>query len=257
MERQTSLIRLKIELIVFDCAGTVVDEGSLVYATLRRTIEKEGITVDSEEFNAWHGANKIEAIRHFVKQHHKHQREEGRKYEGNEEEWVDDDEGVDEDEAVVKRMYENFLNAICEAYFHPTSSSSGNVKLVPGVLQVLDAARKEGIRVALNTGYPRSVADRLVKQLGLDTHIDGLVVAEEVGHGRPYPYMIHHLMRQFGIMDCRRVAKVGDTVRDIEEGLNAGCGLVVGVLTGADGREALEKAGAHLVLESVAQLRVK
>jgi len=35
-------------------------------------------------------------------------------------------------------------------------------------------------------------------------------------------------------MDVSRVAKVGDSTRDIEEGKNAGCGLVIGVLSGAD-----------------------
>ena len=49
--------------------------------------------------------------------------------------------------------------------------------------------------MCLNTGYPRHVAERLVSVLGLK--VDGLVVAEDVGHGRPYPYMIHHLMKQF------------------------------------------------------------
>jgi phosphoglycolate phosphatase-like HAD superfamily hydrolase len=40
--------------------------------------------------------------------------------------------------------------------------------------------------------------------------------------------MIHHLMRRFALLDARRVAKVGDTARDMLEGKNAGCGLVIG-----------------------------
>ncbi len=66
--------------------------------------------------------------------------------------------------------------------------------------------------------------------------------------------MIHELMRRFRVMDVRKVAKVGDTARDMEEGIFAGCGLVVGVLSGADSLDALVKAGAHIVLPSAAYI---
>lgn len=78
-------------------------------------------------------------------------------------------------------------------------------------------------------GYPRVVAEKLLTQLDLWSRVDALVVADDVGFGRPYPYMIHHLMRQFSIADARRVSKVGDTARDMQEGKNAGCGLVIGI----------------------------
>ena len=52
-------------------------------------------------------------------------------------------------------------------------------------------------------------------------------------------------------MDVKRVCKVGDSVRDIQEGRNAGCGLVVGVLSGADSYQELMDAGAHMVCDRV------
>ena len=41
-------------------------------------------------------------------------------------------------------------------------------------------------------------------------------------------------------MTLRRVAKVGDTPADLEEGRNAGCGLIVGVTQGTHHRRDLE-----------------
>ena len=73
----------------------------------------------------------------------------------------------------------------------------------------------------------------------LVARLDAYVSAYEVAEGRPYPYMIHRLMERVGVMDVRRVCKVGDSVRDMEEGRNAGCGLVVGVTSGADSGEDL------------------
>ena len=54
-----------IELVVFDCAGTVIDEGAIVYASLKKVLQDEGLTVSDDEFNKWHGANKLEVIQHF------------------------------------------------------------------------------------------------------------------------------------------------------------------------------------------------
>ena len=76
----------------------------------------------------------------------------------------------------------------------------------------------------------------------------------QVRSGRPSPYMVHRLMEIVGVEDVRVVAKAGDTERDIGEGLNAGCGQVFGVLSGADSFEALSNAGAHHVIDNVTSL---
>lgn len=222
-----NLYTLGLDLIVFDCAGTVVDEGALVYQTLIKVLESDNVPVDLHEFDAWHGANKVEAIRHFVTKHESK-----------------------ENESRVQALYAQFVSSIDAAYFNPNSS----IKVMDGAIPILDAIRATGIKVALNTGYPRNIADKLIETLQLSPHIDGSIVAEEVGFGRPYPYMIHSLMKKFQVVDTRRVAKVGDTVRDIEEGKNAGCSLVIGVLSGADGAAPLSAAGADLILNSVADI---
>ena len=96
----------------------------------------------------------------------------------------------------------------------------------------------------------------LVKKLKFDDTdmIDAYISAYAVPEGRPFPYMIHRLMEDLGVMDVRKVCKVGDSVRDIEEGKNAGCGLVVGVTSGADSAEAMLAAGADLIAECVTDI---
>lgn len=85
----------------------------------------------------------------------------------------------------------------------------------------------------------------------MGSHIDGSIVSEEVGAGRPHPFMIQELMKRFNISDPSHVAKCGDTCRDMEEGRAAKCGLVIGVLSGADDAESLFQAGADVILDSV------
>ena len=65
--------------------------------------------------------------------------------------------------------------------------------------------------------------------------------------------MIHQLMERCDIPSVKNVAKVGDTVNDMREGINAGCGLTIGVLSGADNKEDLLKY-SNLVINKITDL---
>ena len=76
----------------------------------------------------------------------------------------------------------------------------------------------------------------------------------DAGRGRPYPDLPLTALLRTETNAVEAMVVVGDTVSDIESGVAAGAGLVVGVLTGAHDRDALEAAGADAVLESIADL---
>jgi phosphoglycolate phosphatase-like HAD superfamily hydrolase len=61
-------------------------------------------------------------------------------------------------------------------------------------------------------------------------------------------------MQRFGVTSPSRVAKVGDTPADLEEGRNAGCGLIVGVTSGTHTREQLERCPHTHLIEDVREL---
>lgn len=219
------LTDLGVKLVVFDMAGTVVDEGGVVYTTLKEQMRKAGLTVDNTEFDKWHGANKKEVVAHFVKV---------------------------EKKGDTDKIYAAFEKALEGKYFNTNSP----LKVVPGSIELFDKLRAAGIKVGLDTGFPRKIADHIIRKLHFDSHIDGSCVAMEVGKGRPFPYMIYNLMRQFDIERVDQVVKVGDTARDMEEGRFAGTPHVFGVLSGADDRATLIKHGASVVLNSVAEISV-
>ena len=52
-----------------------------------------------------------------------------------------------------------------------------------------------------------------------------------------------NLMEECDIPSVSNVAKIGDTTNDMREGKNAGCGLLVGVLSGAAKRKDFESCG--------------
>jgi len=219
-----------IDLVICDMAGTTVQEGGLVYKTLQLSMKEFGIDVSDHDMEPWHGAKKEAVIEHFAR---------------------NAGTPTAELEDLVSRIGDAFVRSIDDAYFKETSTI-GHIDI--SLLSYFTQLRKAGVKVALNTGYPSNIQEGLVKQLGFDKAVDAYICAYDVPQGRPYPYMVHRLMERLGVMSTRRVAKVGDSVRDIEEGRNAGCGLVVGVLSGADSAEALFAAGADVVADCVVDL---
>lgn len=232
-DRMARSLLENIDLMVCDMAGTTVQEGGLVYQILQKSMREGGLEVADEAFHHWHGAKKEAVIEHFA-------RENG----------IPDAEV----EGTVLRIADVFMNSIDEAYF---SAESSIAHIDPSLMSYFTQLKRAGIKIGLDTGYPQHIQAGLVKRLNFDNGVvDSWISSYDVKEGRPYPYMIFHLMERLGIEDVRRVVKVGDSVRDIEEGLNAGCGLVVGVLSGADSQDALFAAGAHVVTNCVTDLPV-
>ena len=234
MAATTSTLLSGYELIVCDMAGTTIEEGGMVYETLRQVMVDDGLDVSVEAMHPWHGAKKEAVLEHFARQC---------------------DTPLDELETRINRVADAFMDSITDKYFNDNSPVALITPLLHDYLRRLHSA---DIKVALDTGYPPEIQELLVKKMGFDdkTVVDGYISAYTVSEGRPYPYMIHRLMEQLGVQDVRKVAKVGDSVRDIEEGKNAGCGLVVGVLSGADSAADLLAAGADIIADCVTDLPV-
>ena len=94
----------------------------------------------------------------------------------------------------------------------------------------------------------------IINHFNLDSHIDDFISSEEVKYGRPYPYMIHELMTRFDIRHPKHVAKVGDTKNDMKEGVNARCGINIGVLSGFESKDRLFESGADVVVNKITDL---
>jgi phosphoglycolate phosphatase-like HAD superfamily hydrolase len=66
--------------------------------------------------------------------------------------------------------------------------------------------------------------------------------------------MILLAMERFGITDAKEVAKIGDSIIDIEEGRNAGCGLSIGITTGAHTAAQLATANPDFIIHHLVEL---
>jgi beta-phosphoglucomutase-like phosphatase (HAD superfamily) len=58
----------RFELVVFDLAGTTVDDGGVVVEVFARTLAPFGIVVGPRALRPFRGANQLEVLRHFLRQ---------------------------------------------------------------------------------------------------------------------------------------------------------------------------------------------
>jgi len=110
------------------------------------------------------------------------------------------------------------------------------------------------------TGRPAAEAEIALDRVGLDVPERHRFTMDDWAGGKPDPDALVTLADR---LDADRLAFVGDTLDDIYTAVNAntsddraycGVGVLTGGLSGPEGRQKLESAGASAVLDSVAAL---
>jgi phosphonatase-like hydrolase len=220
---------MKIELVVFDMAGTTLNDPGGVNTCFRDALAAAGLAVSVADANAVMGLPKREAVRRLIAPSAR----------------------AAELLPRVDAIHADFVERMRRFY-----ATDASVYEIPGTSATFAALRRAGIKIGLNTGFSRDIVDVILEQLGWHESetIDAVVASDEVARGRPHPDMIQHLMRRLGVREAARVAKVGDTPADLQEGASAGCGLVVGVTGGTHTREQLAGQPHTHLIETVADL---
>jgi phosphonatase-like hydrolase len=222
-------IGMVVKLVVFDLAGTTVHDSGGVNGCLRAVLQEAGLLVSSAAVNEVMGLPKREALSKLI------------------------EPSAQRDELLprLEQLHQQFVARMICFY-----AGDPSVHEIPGSSNTFAALRKAGVKVALNTGFSRDIVQVILQRLGWfeGTVIDASVASDEVARGRPHPDMIRSLMARLGIQDSRMVAKVGDTPADLQEGVNAGCGLVIGVTEGTHSRAQLERYPHTLLIATVADL---
>jgi phosphonatase-like hydrolase len=218
--------RLPIELVVFDMAGTTVNDEDSVSRCVHDALIAEGLTVTVADVNRVMGIPKPEALRILMGQSARHHAL------------------IDRLEAIHRDFVERSIR------FYQTDPS---VRAVSGAEQTFEILHRNGIKVALNTGFDRAITQTILDRLGWSSNalINATIASDEVPRGRPFPDMILALMSRLKIDDPGKVAKVGDTPADLQEGTNAGCGLVLGVTAGTHTKDQLESHPNSALIDSV------
>jgi 2-phosphoglycolate phosphatase len=132
------------------------------------------------------------------------------------------------------------------------SNHAQGVRLFPGMEQVLDAAERNGWRLAVFTGKGRPSALFTLEQLGVLPRLAAVVTSDDVPRHKPAPDGILAILQQVG-MSPREALVVGDAPADIQAGRAAGCPTAA-ALWGAFSRTDLLAAQPDYILHQPTDL---
>ncbi|ANE46227.1 phosphonoacetaldehyde hydrolase [Paenibacillus swuensis] len=247
-----------IKAVMLDWAGTMVDYGC--FAPLNVFVDvfaRRGVEVTVEEARQPMGMLKRDHIQAMCRMERiaaLWEQKYGR---------LPSEEDID----AIYADFEPMLFGILKDYATP----------IPGAQELAARLREQGISIGSTTGYTRAMMDIVAPAAKAQGYApDALVTPNEAAAGRPYPWMIYRNAELLGVYPMAAIVKAGDTVSDMEEGVNAGC-WTVGVILGsselgmteaevsacgsdelarrkAAAKERLISAGAHYVIEEIGEL---
>ncbi|QDU00144.1 phosphonoacetaldehyde hydrolase [Gimesia aquarii] len=207
---------LKIQLVIFDWAGTTIDYGCFApISAFIKAFQTCGVELTPQQARGPMGLHKQDHIRSLFQipeiaaQWEKvHQKP-----------WAEKD---------VEHIYNTFMPLQVKEALNYT-------ELVPGLCETISLLRERGMKIGSTTGYPRIVAEPILEIASSHGYTpDFSMCADEVPAGRPAPWMIYRNMEALNVFPPTSVIKVGDTIPDIEAGLNAGTWTVGLTQTGSE-----------------------
>lgn len=248
----------KLQAVVLDWAGTTVDHGCMApAATFQAAFAQTGVPITVAQARGPMGMAKWQHIKAITAMA------------PVAEAWRAAF-GTAPTDADIDAIYGRFLPLQIETVAHHSD-------VIPGVTETIAAFRARGLKILSTTGYPRevmAVVAEVAKAQGYEP--DVTICAGDTPAGRPGPFMALAALVQASVSPVEAVVKIGDTVVDVEEGLNGGMwsigvaatGNEVGLsaaalaaLPAADRRRLIDeaagklaRAGAHYVVDGLSDV---
>jgi phosphoglycolate phosphatase len=214
----------RITVACLDMAGTTVADDGTVMAAFTAAIAEQVLPVAAfhqamTDVKSSMGQSKIEVFRRILR-----------------------------DEAAARKANEAFEEHYAAAV------RAGKIAALPGAEDTIMRLRDAGVRVCLATGFSPVTRDAIIDKLAWGGLIDLALSPADAGRGRPWPDLPLTALLKLRGGAVSELAVAGDTSSDIESGRRAGAAIVAGVLTGASSRADLERAGAPLILDTIADI---
>ncbi len=175
----------KINAILFDLDGTLIDSNKLIIDAFRETFKKyiPNREFSQEEFADLVGPPLIETFKM-----------------------------ISEDPEVIQEAIKYYRK-----YY--LTNETNNIKLYPNVIQALEYFKKNDIQLAVVTTKNSISALTSIKYFGLDKYIKYYSFFNNVKNHKPHPEPVFFALRQMNKVD--KALMVGDNASDILAGENA------------------------------------
>ncbi|MFQ6011431.1 MAG: HAD family hydrolase [Nitrososphaerales archaeon] len=172
--------------VIFDFDGTLMDSYDLHMKCWAATLEKFNIS-----------SSELSIMQHFGKSH------------------------LDMAYALLPRIDDKLAIEIAFSEKELFKRSERDLKLFPGVLDVLSEIKRRGIRCAIASSNARAHTLEMVERFGIGHFISTITGADEVAKGKPHPALFALAAERLGIKPTETLV-VGDTLHDVIAGNRAG-----------------------------------
>jgi phosphoglycolate phosphatase-like HAD superfamily hydrolase len=266
----------KIKVAYFDIAGTTVDdtvekpgyEGKLplIISAYNDAFKKGDIEMPFDELNDCRGRDKIEVFGEKVYMHRRDLTSQTDK------EFQEHLLGINDGKFSPKWLsskQKELAQYLHDKEFVPALLNNIHfIREMPGTTETFDYLKNRGVFIATGSGFPPEVTDAINEKLGWREKglVDYATCGAKAGGGRPKPNMINDILVAAGLLpsgidlsikqlgfDYSILLKVGDTVKDIEEGRNVGA-VTIAVSSGTQSVEKLMSPQPTAVLPNVATI---
>jgi HAD superfamily hydrolase (TIGR01509 family) len=220
---------LKVETVIFDLDGTLIDSTDAYFRLVEMTLEHLGFPSVKREL-ILNASDNGDFDWNLVLP-----------------------SGLEPEKTpIIKEEAWAYVRGIYPAVFEET------VRLFPGVVQVIEGIAAIGMRMGIVTSTPRvnmAHKSHLLRESGIEHHFGALVTADDAPRKKPDPDPLIACIRSLG-SNAEKSLYVGDTRWDMQAGKAAGM-KTAAVLTGFDPYEALIREDPDLILNSVLDLPEK
>lgn len=213
-------------MAIFDMAGTTINDYNLGHRTLQKVLGAHGLRIGLGEVFQHAGKGDLTAVRDILGAH----------------------------TVASPLCAEDILTDLTAGL------AAGYDRIGPcafhGVEDVFKILRANGVHIVLTSGGDRETAMRLIRRMGwsLSGDFDLLVTPGDLGGDRPFPDPVAFAMDRLQVGLPGEVVRVAGSSVAIEQGVDAGCGLCVGVTTGTHTHSQLRDAGPDHILSGLSGL---
>ena len=149
---------MPIKLVVFDMAGTTIEDNNYVHISLQNALKKVDIDSSLQEINQVMGYPKPIAISMILENHQTN------------------GAIVDIDQYSIDEIHQLFKKEMVEFY-----NTSPLIQEAESATTIFCALKDAGIKVILDTGFSREIADTIINRLNWHDKIFASVTSDEVG----------------------------------------------------------------------------
>jgi HAD superfamily hydrolase (TIGR01509 family) len=180
-----------VKALIFDYDGLIVDSERVEADLVIEAVAAWGRTITYEDFGHLFGS--VDADHHW--------------------------------DALVREWCGKTVRDLEEFIHAQVPARKDDLPLLPGVRELLDAAKGRGIRVGLGTGNRLDVLERRLGRHGVFDRFEAIVTRADVAHGKPAPDIYLEVARRLNVepADC---VVLEDSVPGCEAAIAAGMRVI-------------------------------